>query len=227
MNGVHDLGGTDGVGPVVYEVDEPVWHAEWEKTVFSMFFDGFFNLDQFRSGIEQMPAARYLSSSYYEHCLHTAESHGVRAGGIDPDKLDRLTQYYLDNTDVTLPDKANEQVQPTFEAVIKSGGPAKRESSAAAVFSKGETMCIADDHPFGHTRRARYIRGKQGAIDRVRRLHLPRQRVYTVRSQGSTCGDRRRVMPMGPCTSTSGSPISPPSETATSPALPSYSGGLR
>jgi len=31
MNGVHDLGGTDGVGPVVYEVDEPVWHADREK----------------------------------------------------------------------------------------------------------------------------------------------------------------------------------------------------
>jgi nitrile hydratase subunit beta len=196
MNGVHDLGGTDGVGAVVYEVDEPVWHAEWEKAAFSMFFAGFlngyFNLDQFRSGIEQMPAAEYLSSHYYEHWLHTVESNGVRAGAIDPDELDRLTQHYLDNPDAPLPDKANEQVQPTFEAVIKSGGSAKRESSAATVFSKGEKVRIADDHPFGHTRRARYIRGKQGVIDRVHDAYIypdsagnglgeDPQRVYTVR----------------------------------------------
>ena len=37
MNGVHDLGGTDGLGPVLVEEDEPVWHAEWEKAAFGMF----------------------------------------------------------------------------------------------------------------------------------------------------------------------------------------------
>ncbi|WP_369831187.1 hypothetical protein [Cryobacterium sp. Y50] len=57
------------------------------------------------------------------------------------------------------------------------------------VFSKGETMCIADEYPLGHTRQARYIRGKQNW---VRRLYLPRQRLYTVYSQGSTGGDKRR-----------------------------------
>lgn len=209
MNGVHDLGGTDGVGPVVYEVDEPVWHADWEKAVFSMFFAGFlngyFNLDQFRSGIEQMPAAEYLSSSYYEHWLHTVENHGVRTGNLDPNELDRLTQYYLDNPEAALPDKPNEDVAPTFEAVTKSGGPAKRESSAAAVFSTGDTVRIADDSPFGHTRRAGYIRGKHGVIDRVRDAYVypdsagnglgeDPQRVYTVRFRsvdlwGSETGD--------------------------------------
>ena len=37
MNGVHDLGGTDGLGPVVPEKDEPVWHADWEKAAFALF----------------------------------------------------------------------------------------------------------------------------------------------------------------------------------------------
>ena len=57
MNGVHDLGGTDGLGPVVREEDEPVWHADWEKTVFALFpanfVKGHFNLDEFRFAIEQ------------------------------------------------------------------------------------------------------------------------------------------------------------------------------
>ena len=31
MNGPHDLGGQHGFGPVAPEVDEPYFHAEWEK----------------------------------------------------------------------------------------------------------------------------------------------------------------------------------------------------
>lgn len=36
MNGIHDLGGMDGFGPVVPEPDEPVFHADWEGRVFAM-----------------------------------------------------------------------------------------------------------------------------------------------------------------------------------------------
>ncbi len=37
MNGIHDMGGMHGFGPVVVEEDEPVFHAPWEKTVFAGF----------------------------------------------------------------------------------------------------------------------------------------------------------------------------------------------
>ena len=30
MNGVHDMGGMHGFGPVIPERDEPVFHAAWE-----------------------------------------------------------------------------------------------------------------------------------------------------------------------------------------------------
>jgi hypothetical protein len=33
MNGVHDMGGMQGMGPVPYEKDEPVFHAPWEGRV--------------------------------------------------------------------------------------------------------------------------------------------------------------------------------------------------
>ncbi|HEX9790457.1 MAG TPA: hypothetical protein VGA60_07330 [Kiloniellales bacterium] len=70
MNGVHDLGGMDGHGPIAYEVDEPVFHAEWERRVFAMTiamgFYGAWNIDSSRHARERTPAAEYLSSSYYE-----------------------------------------------------------------------------------------------------------------------------------------------------------------
>ena len=30
MNGVHDMGGMHGMGPIEYEKNEPVFHARWE-----------------------------------------------------------------------------------------------------------------------------------------------------------------------------------------------------
>ncbi|HEY8342327.1 MAG TPA: hypothetical protein VIK75_04850 [Calditerricola sp.] len=67
MNGVHDLGGMHGFGPVMVEPEEPVFHAEWEKRAFGLLFAtmarGMFNLDQFRHAIERMDPVHYLSSS--------------------------------------------------------------------------------------------------------------------------------------------------------------------
>ena len=36
MIGPHDLGGTSCHGPVVVEIDEPVFHAPWEGKMFAL-----------------------------------------------------------------------------------------------------------------------------------------------------------------------------------------------
>ena len=36
MNGIHDMGGMQCMGPVVREADEPVFHTEWERRVFGI-----------------------------------------------------------------------------------------------------------------------------------------------------------------------------------------------
>ena len=36
MNGAHDMGGVHGFGPVVAEVDEPYFHADWERRVLGL-----------------------------------------------------------------------------------------------------------------------------------------------------------------------------------------------
>src|ERR1700710_2728618 len=87
MNGIHDLGGRDGLGAVAPPPPgvEPVWKAEWEKHAHAMFplafRAGHFGLDEFRFAMEQMEPVEYLTSAYYEHWLHAAEHYGGRAGG--------------------------------------------------------------------------------------------------------------------------------------------------
>lgn len=86
MNGMHDLGGMHGMGPINPEPDEPVFHEEWERQVFGLFVatfaGGHFNVDEFRHGIERMAPAHYLESSYYEHWLHAIETLLVEKGTL-------------------------------------------------------------------------------------------------------------------------------------------------
>ena len=41
MNGIHDLGGMHGLGPVVAEQNEPVFHEAWEGRAFGLFASTF------------------------------------------------------------------------------------------------------------------------------------------------------------------------------------------
>ena len=57
--------------------------------MFSMpFRAGFFGVDAFRFGIEQMHPAAYLLSPYYEHWMHTVEHYGVAKGVLDEAEID-------------------------------------------------------------------------------------------------------------------------------------------
>lgn len=91
MNGVHDMGGMQGYGPIDRDAQEPVFHADWQRRVFALFFGGFaggyYNIDMFRAEIERMPGHEYLRSSYYEHWLHAIEVLLVQGGAISSAEL--------------------------------------------------------------------------------------------------------------------------------------------
>ena len=100
MNGIHDLGGMQGLGPVQRETDEPVFHADWERRVFAVNIlsvgTGFFNIDESRHAIEHMAAADYLETSYYEHWLFALErlliDKGILAQGEIAARVAELAQ---------------------------------------------------------------------------------------------------------------------------------------
>ena len=91
MNGVHDLGGLHGFGPVQPTQSEPVFQADWERTTFGLMqalaCDGHFNIDETRHGIERMGPA-YLTTSYYEHWLFAIEALCLEKGLATREELD-------------------------------------------------------------------------------------------------------------------------------------------
>src|SRR5258708_13039154 len=85
MNGVHDMGGMHGFGPVDVERDEPVFHHRWEGVVRAMMqrTNGRdYNLDEFRHAVERMPSEEYLRAVYYERWLHAVETLLLEKGVI-------------------------------------------------------------------------------------------------------------------------------------------------
>ncbi|MBV8200893.1 MAG: nitrile hydratase subunit beta, partial [Acidobacteria bacterium] len=73
MNGVHDMGGMHGMGPIAPEPNEPVFHERWEGRVYALNRAigalGKWNIDAGRHSRERLPPADYLRMSYYEKWL--------------------------------------------------------------------------------------------------------------------------------------------------------------
>lgn len=169
MNGLHDLGGLDGLGPIHPTPAEPVFNAEWEKAAFTLFpaafRAGYCGVDAFRYGIERMDPREYLSSPYYLHWVHSVEQYAIAAGAVDPEELDRRIQHYLDNPDAPLPEHEPDQELVDFaNAAAFDGAPAQRPVATRPAFAVGDVVRLSDAVPFGHTRLPRYARGKVGTV---------------------------------------------------------------
>src|SRR5258707_854176 len=88
MNGVHDMGGTHGMGSIQYERNEPVFHEPWEARVFALIRAvrawRKWTTDASRHAVELIPAPEYLRMSYYEQRLHSLVELMVESGRPAP-----------------------------------------------------------------------------------------------------------------------------------------------
>lgn len=162
MNGVHDLGGMDGFGPVEVEAGEPVFHETWEGRVFGILATvtggRIANIDEVRHAIERMDPLHYLGSSYYEHWLTGVATLLVEKGVLAPGDLESRAGGRFPLS------------RPVHDLVLP---PAPKEAGEP-LFAAGTTVAVRDIHPFGHTRCPRYVRGKRGVVVRVdARRRLP------------------------------------------------------
>lgn len=170
MNGVHDMGGMHGFGPVEPETDEPVFHAPWEGRVLAIrrALGGWrkWNIDAGRHSIETLPPADYLRMSYYEKWLASAIKLALGAGLVTEREL--ATGRRDPSTPVATPPLTADKVMP---AILK-GGPTHRETATRPRFAPGQVVRARDINPTGHTRLPRYVRGRQGTIERDHGAHV-------------------------------------------------------
>ena len=92
MNGVHDMGGMHGMGPVRAEIDEPVFHEQWEARVYVLTRAigawRKWNIDTGRFYIERIAPADYLRMSYYEKWYVRLVELLVKAGMVSRQEVE-------------------------------------------------------------------------------------------------------------------------------------------
>jgi nitrile hydratase len=190
MNGVHDMGGQHGMGPVQYENNEPVFHGTWESRVYAL-NRGMrawrkWNLDADRHALETLPPLDYLRMSYYERWLKRLETHVVKYGFVTEDEQ---------RTGKAAPESRPQKPALTLETSarwLNRGIPSSRDPKVRPSFNVGQRVRARNIHPAGHTRLPRYARGKAGVVTRDHGVYVfpdtnansqgeRRQHVYSVR----------------------------------------------
>lgn len=169
MNGVHDMGGMHGFGPVVREENEPVFHAPWEGRVLGLRsavmraaqLPGWLSRDV----IEHIEPLRYLSMSYYERFLEVAEKLAVAHGLVTAEELDRRTEDFRRGL-AELPRRHDQEMVERVRALLVRQ-PQPEPEGGAPRFAPGETVVVRNINWPGHNRLPRYIRGKHGVVERV------------------------------------------------------------
>ena len=94
MNGVHDMGGDQGMGPIQYEKDEPVFHAPWEGRVYAInrLLGAWrkWTIDGSRHGIELLPPADYFRMSYHERWLVRLTDISIKTGLVTREEVETV-----------------------------------------------------------------------------------------------------------------------------------------
>jgi nitrile hydratase len=157
MDGIHDMGGMDGFGPVVPEAKEPVFHAEWERRMLALSlalpFAVPFSDDHLRREIERIAPETYLRTPYYGKWLMAIESL-LKERGLLP------------GSTASVPVEVGPAIKADAVATaIHAGFPTRRDDAEAKPrFAVGAKVRARNIHPHHHTRLPRYVRGHEGVI---------------------------------------------------------------
>ena len=162
MNGVHDMGGMQDMGPVQYEKNEPVFHAPWEGRVQAMYFAmgawHKWNIDASRQERNLIPPADYLRNTYYENSFAQLLALLTKRGLVTKEEIE---------SGKPAPDAPRATPPFTADAVLPSlakGIVTNRNAKVDPRFKAGEQVRARNINPVSHTRLPRYARGKTGTI---------------------------------------------------------------
>jgi nitrile hydratase len=162
VNGIHDMGGMHGFGPVLVEADEPVFHARWEARVFGMsamvMRRLLGNIDARRHGLERLDPVTYLANGYYGRWLARLERELVASGVLGRGELDARAAGGA----------APAAPVPELPSAPRSSAhPFLRQVDRAPAFRVGDRVRARNHQPKGHTRLPAYVRSRRGVVARA------------------------------------------------------------
>jgi nitrile hydratase beta subunit len=197
VNGVHDLGGTHGYGAV--PLDGETFHEEWEKHLFGLRMGMNVHgipggLDELRYAVESLPPEVYVGAAPFERWLISGEDVYIRHGWITADEVEAWRERLREQPETPMPRHEDAAFVETVLGRLRGGRSSRRTLDAEPRFAVGDAVRTRNVHTTEHTRLPRYLRAKQGVIDRLHGgfdlperaavgIHEP-EHVYEVRFTG-------------------------------------------
>jgi len=189
----HNLGGLEGLGPVVFQ--KRVFVQSWEERIFGIHvammalsnhldkarpqypikqvpttFKDFWTWGHLRMGAEAMNPFDYFRLRYYEKWLGGISGFFVAKGYITAQELDAQTALYLASGNLAnapLPAGGNAAIDTQVIRYLREGDSPKGAYSGNPKFKPGMKVKVKDVPPVDHTRLPGHLRGKVGTIDSV------------------------------------------------------------
>ncbi len=148
MDGMHDLGGRQGFGPVRYTLNAASFHARWEVQVNALYGHvvrrGVFNMDEYRHAIERMEPRHYMAAGYYERTLTSLATLCIEKGLFSREALESRAGGSVPLALVSAPGRPNAVNRRSWQV--------------------GERVRVRPDSVPGHIRLPAYIRGQVGVV---------------------------------------------------------------
>jgi nitrile hydratase len=192
VGGIHDMGGVPGYGPVEPEVDEPVFHHEWEGRVFGLATSVRGGLS--RRNLEGLDPDDYMSG-YYQRWMMALERGLVDRGTLSAEELDEKIEHFRGNPREAPTRIVDPELTERVRAGVYRQRQAHREPGRPPAFAVGDPVRARRIEHAGHTRLPRYVQGKRGIVGAVYAAYdlpddtsggedAPVQQLYSVRFEG-------------------------------------------
>ena len=173
MDGIHDLGGKEGYGPIEVDDDENPFHEDWEGREWGIAqcarAPGI-TIDWWRHCRELIMPEDYLGRPYFDSWAQTDFSTYLEAGWISEEEISAGKSISKDI------DYGKPAVAMTLKQVLQEDHDhAVRfdaEIETPPVFAVGQAVIASRHGKSGHTRLPQYARGRQGTVHAYNGAHV-------------------------------------------------------
>lgn len=170
MDGIHDLGGKQGYGPIDVGESEDPFHYPWEARLFGITRAYTrpvpITLDWFRFTRETIEPAEYLNRLYYDQWLEAHEVMAIFGGAFTVEEVS--TGKSAGPIDGLPPPMTPDKVDKLTKAMTRFDRP----SDAEPAFTQGDQVTAKPNGSTGHTRLPQYVRGRTGKVEAFRGFHI-------------------------------------------------------
>jgi len=173
MDGIHDLGGKQGYGPIEVDDDESPFHHDWEGREWGIAqcarTPGI-TIDWWRHCRELIMPEDYLGRPYFDSWAQTDFATYIEAGWITLDEID-AGKSLTDDTNFGNPVTAmtlQQVLQEDHDHAVRFDA----EIDAPPAFSVGAQVITSSHGYSGHTRLPQYARGRCGTVNAYNGAHV-------------------------------------------------------